>query len=191
MSADKTPTLLVLHTGGTIGMRQGPRGFAPAKGALLDTIATTRQLHDPARAVESRGAHPVFTTPPFARVGESEEALRAKGTDVTVHVKPVAAIAAMPRHMAARVTSESSWSAGSWDSPTSTVRAESPCQPATTAPPSIETMSPSRSRAIGPPVAPSGRPSSALRPTSTSSVKTRCGRFSRAGVSSSSRPSPR
>ena len=36
-------------------------------------------------------------SPPFARVGESEEALRAKGVPVAVYSKPVAKIAAMPR----------------------------------------------------------------------------------------------
>ncbi|MBN8613182.1 MAG: asparaginase [Deltaproteobacteria bacterium] len=66
MTADAIPTLLVLHTGGTIGMREGPRGFAPAKGALLDTILATRQLHDPSRYVESHGTRPIFTTLPFA-----------------------------------------------------------------------------------------------------------------------------
>jgi len=58
--------LLVLHTGGTIGMRPGPRGFAPSQGAFLETIAGTPQLHDPAVGVDERGGRPRFTTPPFA-----------------------------------------------------------------------------------------------------------------------------
>lgn len=54
---------------------------------------------DGARSRADRVAVPTttFVSPPFARVGESEEALRAKGVPVAVHVKPVAAIAAMPR----------------------------------------------------------------------------------------------
>lgn len=59
-------TLLVLHTGGTIGMRPGPRGFAPSRGALLETIARTPQLHDPAVGIGEHGGRPSFTTPPFA-----------------------------------------------------------------------------------------------------------------------------
>ena len=61
---------------------------------LLDQLTGTG-----ARSRSDRVAVPMttFTTPPFARVGESEEALRAKGADITVHAKPVAAIAAMPR----------------------------------------------------------------------------------------------
>ena len=60
------PTLLVLHTGGTIGMRLGPRGFAPSRGALLETIAAMPQLHDPSVAVGDDEGRPVFTTPRFA-----------------------------------------------------------------------------------------------------------------------------
>lgn len=66
MSATADRSLLVLHTGGTIGMREGPRGFAPARGALLDTILATRQLHDPDEYVGSHDGRPVFTTPRFA-----------------------------------------------------------------------------------------------------------------------------
>lgn len=58
--------LLVLHTGGTIGMRAGPRGFAPARGALLDTIRATPQLHDPSEPVREEGGRTCFATPAFA-----------------------------------------------------------------------------------------------------------------------------
>ncbi len=59
-------TLLVLHTGGTIGMRPGPRGFTPSRGALLEAIARTPQLHDPAVGIGEHGGRPSFTTAPFA-----------------------------------------------------------------------------------------------------------------------------
>lgn len=54
---------------------------------------------DGARSRADRVAVPTttFLSPPFARVGESEDSLRAKGVDVTVYAKPVATIAAMPR----------------------------------------------------------------------------------------------
>lgn len=54
---------------------------------------------DGARSRADRVAVPTttFLSPPFARVGESEEALRSKGVPVTVYSKPVAKIAAMPR----------------------------------------------------------------------------------------------
>jgi lysophospholipase len=65
-TATSQRTLLVLHTGGTIGMRPGPRGFTPSRGALLETIAATPQLHDPAVPVGEREGRPSFTTPPFA-----------------------------------------------------------------------------------------------------------------------------
>lgn len=54
---------------------------------------------DGARSRADRVAVPTttFVSPPFARVGESEEALRAKGVPVTVYSRPVAKIAAMPR----------------------------------------------------------------------------------------------
>lgn len=54
---------------------------------------------DGARSRADRVAVPTttFVSPPFARVGESEEALRAKGVPVAVYSKPVAKIAAMPR----------------------------------------------------------------------------------------------
>ena len=47
-------------------MRPGPRGFTPSRGALLETIAATPQLHDPAVPVGEREGRPSFTTPPFA-----------------------------------------------------------------------------------------------------------------------------
>lgn len=61
---------------------------------VLDQLAG-----DGARSRADRVAVPTttFLSPPFARVGESEEALRAKGIPVAVHMKPVASIAAMPR----------------------------------------------------------------------------------------------
>lgn len=64
-AALKESTLLVLHTGGTIGMRLGPRGLTPERGALAETIRATPQLHDPSRPVEERDGRLVFTTPPF------------------------------------------------------------------------------------------------------------------------------
>lgn len=39
--------VLVLHTGGTIGMREGPRGFAPVPGALAEEIARRPALSEP------------------------------------------------------------------------------------------------------------------------------------------------
>ncbi len=61
--------LLLLHTGGTIGMLDGPRGLAPAAGALAETIARLPRLADPARP---RG--PVtFTTPPIDGSGRRIE----------------------------------------------------------------------------------------------------------------------
>ena len=63
-----TSRVLVLHTGGTIGMREGPRGFAPSRGALSETIRKTPQLHD---AEHARAAFPeepqLFVTPPFKK----------------------------------------------------------------------------------------------------------------------------
>lgn len=38
----------VLYTGGTIGMRRGPDGYAPAPGYLGERLATMALLHDPA-----------------------------------------------------------------------------------------------------------------------------------------------
>lgn len=54
---------------------------------------------DGSRSTADRVAVPTttFVSPPFGRVGASEEKLRAKGGDVAVHAKPVAKIAAMPR----------------------------------------------------------------------------------------------
>jgi pyruvate/2-oxoglutarate dehydrogenase complex dihydrolipoamide dehydrogenase (E3) component len=51
------------------------------------------------RSTADRVAVPstIFTTPPLARVGLSEEAARARGLDIKVAVKKVAEIAAMPR----------------------------------------------------------------------------------------------
>jgi L-asparaginase type I len=49
--------VLVLNTGGTIGMREGPRGFAPSAGALEEEILRRPSLSDP--------AEPRFTTARF------------------------------------------------------------------------------------------------------------------------------
>ena len=48
--------VLVLYTGGTIGMREGARGFAPAREFLREQIAKLPQFHD--------ASMPAFTTPP-------------------------------------------------------------------------------------------------------------------------------
>src|SRR5262245_21117372 len=48
--------VLVLYTGGTIGMRESERGYAPAKGFLAEQLATLPQFHDK--------TEPQFTTPP-------------------------------------------------------------------------------------------------------------------------------
>jgi lysophospholipase len=49
--------VLVLHTGGTIGMREGPRGFAPMRGALEEELLCHPPLSD--------ASFPRFTTAPF------------------------------------------------------------------------------------------------------------------------------
>lgn len=54
--------VLVLHTGGTIGMREGPRGFAPVRGALAEELARRPPLCDPSLSDPARGA---FVTAPF------------------------------------------------------------------------------------------------------------------------------
>lgn len=64
MTSDRR--LLVLHTGGTIGMRAGPRGFTPVRGALLNAIRGTPQLHDPSCPVVEEQGRTTFTTPPFS-----------------------------------------------------------------------------------------------------------------------------
>jgi lysophospholipase len=48
--------VLVLYTGGTIGMHPGEHGYAPRGGYLADQLAALPQFHDPAR--------PRFTSPP-------------------------------------------------------------------------------------------------------------------------------
>jgi lysophospholipase len=53
--------VLVLHTGGTIGMREGPRGYEPAPGFLRALVATMPQLSD---TTAPRHGHD-FVTPPF------------------------------------------------------------------------------------------------------------------------------
>lgn len=51
-----TTRVLLIHTGGTIGMRPSPRGYVPSPGFLAERIAQAPQLHD--------SAFPPFTTPP-------------------------------------------------------------------------------------------------------------------------------
>lgn len=53
---ESTARVLVLHTGGTLGMRQGPRGYAPSPGYLSEQLARLTPLHDPTQLA--------FTTPP-------------------------------------------------------------------------------------------------------------------------------
>jgi lysophospholipase len=48
--------VLVLYTGGTIGMRETPRGYAPVPRFLSEQLERLPQFHDPAL--------PLFTTPP-------------------------------------------------------------------------------------------------------------------------------
>jgi lysophospholipase len=48
--------VLVLYTGGTIGMKQGPRGYEPVPGYFAEKVASFPTLHDP--------AEPRFTTLP-------------------------------------------------------------------------------------------------------------------------------
>ena len=55
-------SVLVLHTGGTIGMREAARGYEPASGFLRALIATMPQLSD---TTAERHGHD-FVTPPFA-----------------------------------------------------------------------------------------------------------------------------
>lgn len=54
--SEATARVLVLYTGGTIGMRKGARGFEPVPGYFADKIAVEPQLHDPSQ--------PRFTTYP-------------------------------------------------------------------------------------------------------------------------------
>jgi len=42
--------VLVLYTGGTIGMRSGPRGYEPMPGFLREQLGRLPQFHDPSRA---------------------------------------------------------------------------------------------------------------------------------------------
>jgi lysophospholipase len=44
---ESTSRVLVLYTGGTAGMRKGPRGYEPVAGFFADKIASLPQLHDP------------------------------------------------------------------------------------------------------------------------------------------------
>ena len=42
--------VLILYTGGTIGMRITERGYAPAKGFLQQQLRSMPQFHDPSQA---------------------------------------------------------------------------------------------------------------------------------------------
>lgn len=52
--------VMILYTGGTIGMKITPRGYAPAKGYLQKQLRSMPQFHDP--------SEPELTTPP-SRLG--------------------------------------------------------------------------------------------------------------------------
>lgn len=52
---EDTARILVIYTGGTIGMRPSPRGYAPAPGHLQALLSTLPSFHDPAM--------PTHTTP--------------------------------------------------------------------------------------------------------------------------------
>ena len=52
--------VMILYTGGTIGMKITPRGYAPAKGYLQKQLRSMPQFHDPSQ--------PELTTPP-SRLG--------------------------------------------------------------------------------------------------------------------------
>lgn len=59
---DDGARVLMLHTGGTIGMRKGARGFEPAPGFLRALVATMPQLSD--TSAQRCGFD--FVTPPFS-----------------------------------------------------------------------------------------------------------------------------
>ncbi len=61
--------VLVLHAGGTIGMKDSERGYVPAPGHLESLLATLPQLHDAAHRIERHGDMPVFVTP-STRLGQ-------------------------------------------------------------------------------------------------------------------------
>lgn len=54
---DADPKVLLLHTGGTIGMREGPRGYQPDPTPLGEVLSRLPQLVD--------ASQPAFTTPAF------------------------------------------------------------------------------------------------------------------------------
>lgn len=56
MSTEPVRRVLVLYTGGTIGMKQGRSGYAPVPGFLRYQLERLPQFHDP--------DHPPLTTPP-------------------------------------------------------------------------------------------------------------------------------
>ncbi len=60
MDNDLISHVLILYTGGTIGMRITDRGYAPAKGFLQQQLRSMPQFHDPSQ--------PDLTTPP-SRLG--------------------------------------------------------------------------------------------------------------------------
>lgn len=57
------PRILLIHTGGTIGMVEGPLGLAPRRGALAELISKFPRLAEPSR---SDAALTRFSTPSFA-----------------------------------------------------------------------------------------------------------------------------
>lgn len=59
MTDDSKSRVLVLYTGGTIGMRRGAKGYEPIAGYFADKIASHPSLHDPSQ--------PRFTTFPSRR----------------------------------------------------------------------------------------------------------------------------
>ncbi|HJL19844.1 MAG TPA: asparaginase [Sandaracinaceae bacterium LLY-WYZ-13_1] len=48
-AGEKESNVLVLYTGGTIGMRAGPRGYEPVPGYFADLVASFPTLHDDGR----------------------------------------------------------------------------------------------------------------------------------------------
>lgn len=52
---ERTNRVLIIYTGGTIGMKDTPRGYMPVRGFLAELLATMPQFHDRTR--------PMLTTP--------------------------------------------------------------------------------------------------------------------------------
>ncbi len=60
------PRVLLIYTGGTIGMREGPRGYVPEPGFLAAQLRGMPAFHDPASTVPMRGGG---LTLPLTRAG--------------------------------------------------------------------------------------------------------------------------